>query len=75
MFSFIPVISIAFAAAAWGCTVYDYKNEGYNYLEYKCYGHSVRCVKDNDELRIKNDEGRGSREEGQGSRVEGRSKK
>ena len=39
---------------AWCCTVYDYKNEGYNYLEYKCYGHSVRCVKDNDELRIKN---------------------
>jgi len=32
---------------AWCCIVYDYKNEGYNYLEYKCYGHSVRCVKNN----------------------------
>ena len=32
---------------AWCCILYDYKNDGYNYLEYKCYGHSVRCVKDN----------------------------
>ena len=32
---------------AWCCIVYDYKNEGYNYLDYKCYGRSVRCVKDN----------------------------
>ncbi len=31
---------------AWSCIIYDYKNEGYNYLGYKCYGHSVRCVKD-----------------------------
>lgn len=31
---------------AWCCIIYDYKNEGCNYLEYKCYGHSVRCVKD-----------------------------
>ncbi len=31
---------------AWCCIVYDYKNEGYDYLDYKCYGHSVRCVKD-----------------------------
>lgn len=31
---------------AWCCIVYDYKNEGYNYLDYKCYGHSVRCVRD-----------------------------
>lgn len=32
---------------AWCCIVYDYKNESYSYLEYKCYGLSVRCVKDN----------------------------
>lgn len=32
---------------AWCCIVYDYKNEGYDYLDYKCYGHSVRCVRDN----------------------------
>lgn len=31
---------------AWCCTIYDFKTEGYNYLAYKCYGHSVRCVKD-----------------------------
>lgn len=30
---------------AWCCTLYDFKNDGYNYLDYKCYGHSVRCVK------------------------------
>ena len=33
---------------AWSCTVYDFKTEGYNYLAYKCYGHSVRCVKDDE---------------------------
>ena len=32
---------------AWCCILYDFKNEGYNYLDYKCYGHSVRCLKDN----------------------------
>ncbi|MBP5562539.1 MAG: hypothetical protein J6X51_00690 [Bacteroidales bacterium] len=32
---------------AWCCIIYDFKNESYNYLDYKCYGHSVRCVKDN----------------------------
>ncbi|MBQ6155594.1 MAG: fibrobacter succinogenes major paralogous domain-containing protein [Bacteroidales bacterium] len=31
---------------AWCCILYDYKNDGYSYLDYKCYGHSVRCVKD-----------------------------
>ncbi len=31
---------------AWCCILYDYKNDGYSYLEYKCYGHSVRCVKE-----------------------------
>jgi len=31
---------------AWCCIVYDYKTDSYNYLDYKCYGHSVRCVKD-----------------------------
>ena len=31
---------------AWCCILYDFKNEGYNYLDYKCYGHSVRCVKE-----------------------------
>jgi len=31
---------------AWCCILYDFKNEGYNYLNYKCYGLSVRCVKD-----------------------------
>ncbi|MCR4879110.1 MAG: hypothetical protein K5901_07330 [Bacteroidales bacterium] len=30
---------------AWCCIIYDFKNECYNYLDYKCYGHSVRCVK------------------------------
>ncbi len=30
---------------AWCCILYDYKNDGYNYLDYKCYGHSVWCVK------------------------------
>lgn len=33
---------------AWCCIIYDFKNESYNYLEYKCYGHSVRCVKDSE---------------------------
>ena len=36
---------------AWSCTVYDFKTEGYNYLNYKCYGHSVRCVKDDEAMR------------------------
>ena len=31
---------------AWCCILYDYKNDGYSYLDYKCYGHSVRCVKE-----------------------------
>ena len=31
---------------AWCCILYDFKNDGYSYLEYKCYGHSVRCVKE-----------------------------
>ena len=39
---------------AWCCILYDFKNDGYSYLDYKCYGHSVRCVKENEELRIKN---------------------
>ena len=30
---------------AWCCIIYDFKNDCYNYLDYKCYGHSVRCVK------------------------------
>ncbi len=31
---------------AWCCIVYDYKTDSYSYLDYKCYGHSVRCVRD-----------------------------
>lgn len=31
---------------AWCCILYDFKNDGYSYLDYKCYGHSVRCVKE-----------------------------
>lgn len=31
---------------AWCAIIYDFKSEIYNYLDYKCYGHSVRCVKD-----------------------------
>lgn len=31
---------------AWCSIVYDYKNDCYSYLEYKCYGLSVRCVRD-----------------------------
>ena len=36
---------------AWCCILYDFKNEGYNYLEYKCYGFSVRCVKDDETMK------------------------
>lgn len=31
---------------SWCAIIYDFKTEIYNYLDYKCYGHSVRCVKD-----------------------------
>lgn len=31
---------------AWCAILYDFKSEIYNYLNYKCYGLSVRCVKD-----------------------------
>ncbi len=31
---------------AWCAIIYDFKTDIYNYLDYKCYGHSVRCVKD-----------------------------
>ena len=31
---------------AWGCGLFSYNSDCYNILDYKCYGRSVRCVKD-----------------------------
>lgn len=39
--------SISFSRSeAWCAILYDFKSEIYNYLDYKCYGHSVRCIRD-----------------------------
>lgn len=31
---------------AWCCGLFSYNSDSYNILDYKCYGRSVRCVKD-----------------------------
>lgn len=31
---------------AWSCGLFSYNSDSYNILDYKCYGRSVRCVKD-----------------------------
>ena len=36
---------------AWCCSIYYFKTEGYNVLAYKCYGHSVRGVKDDETMK------------------------
>lgn len=31
---------------AWCCGIFSYNSDSYNILDYKCYGRSVRCLKD-----------------------------
>lgn len=31
---------------AWCCGIFSYNKDSYNILDYKCYGRSVRCIKD-----------------------------
>lgn len=31
---------------AWSCGLFSYNSDCYNIIDYKCYGHSVRCLKD-----------------------------
>lgn len=31
---------------AWGCGLFSYNSDCYNILDYKCYGRSVRCLRD-----------------------------
>lgn len=39
---------------AWGCGLFSYNSDCYNILDYKCYGRSVRCLKDEPEEQLTN---------------------